>query len=235
MDAAKVSAAREEMLKKYGKQEEKVADKSEMNKDMFLNLLVTQMQYQDPLEPTKNEDFLAQMAQFSALEQMKNLNTGFMMQQGNNLIGKVVSGKIVDETTGNSTEIAGVVKSIRLQDSEVYLLVQDEKQNMHELKLSKVAEVGGDVDNYLQKTSLDTINETLKGIDKRLDALSKKVEEKEKEDKKVEATEGEDGKVAETEEEKVEGSTKTEEDSEETAETEEEKVEEATETSENNG
>ncbi len=174
----KSSSIQADMLKKFGNNEKASAKakNGEMNKDMFLNLLVTQMQYQDPLEPTKNEDFLAQMAQFSALEQMKNLNTGFMMQQGNSLIGKVVEGKYVDENTTKTVHVAGEVKSVKLQDGEVMLQVQDEKGKMHELKLNKVDEVGGKVDDYLKKNSLDKINETLAGISTKIDTLSEKVE-----------------------------------------------------------
>jgi flagellar basal-body rod modification protein FlgD len=47
---------------------------SELGKEAFLNLLVTQLQYQDPLEPTKNEEFVAQLAQFSSLEQLTTAN-----------------------------------------------------------------------------------------------------------------------------------------------------------------
>ena len=48
-----------------------------LGKDEFLQLLVTQMQYQDPLNPTSDTEFIAQMAQFSSLEQMQNLNNNF--------------------------------------------------------------------------------------------------------------------------------------------------------------
>ena len=45
----------------------------ELGKDAFMNLFVTQLQNQDPLEPMDNTEFLSQMAQFSSLEQMQNI------------------------------------------------------------------------------------------------------------------------------------------------------------------
>jgi len=48
---------------------------SDLGKNDFLNLLVTQLRHQDPLEPMKDSDFIAQLAQFSSLEQLSNINT----------------------------------------------------------------------------------------------------------------------------------------------------------------
>jgi flagellar basal-body rod modification protein FlgD len=73
-----------------------------LGKDDFLQLLVTKLQYQDPLEPMKDEDFIAQLAQFSTLEQMNNIADGItasnewgflQMQSINNAMAAGLIGK----------------------------------------------------------------------------------------------------------------------------------------------
>lgn len=72
-------------------------DNDGLGKDAFLQLLVTQLRYQDPLSPMDNSEFIAQMAQFSSLEQMQNMNNNLedflrmsSLSQGADLIGKTV-------------------------------------------------------------------------------------------------------------------------------------------------
>lgn len=111
------------------------AVQSELGKDAFLQLLVTQMQFQDPLNPVDNTEMIAQLAQFSSLEQMQNLNTGFETLSGNidqlnflsasGMIGKHVSG-----ITESGTLVEGTVERVQLNGSLVYLTVDGELLSM---------------------------------------------------------------------------------------------------------
>jgi len=85
----------------------------EMGKHDFLLLLSAQLRYQDPLNPQSDSDFAAGLAQFSALEQMQNMNTSLESMaayQAYSLVGKFV----IAETwiDGSLQEIPGVVDSI---------------------------------------------------------------------------------------------------------------------------
>lgn len=74
-----------------------------MGKDDFLQLLVTQMQNQDPLNPMDNSEFASQLAQFSSLEQMTNVNT--------NLEAMLESQKIIS----SNQSVAFIGKSVRAE------------------------------------------------------------------------------------------------------------------------
>lgn len=97
-----------------------------LDRDAFMQLLVTQLQNQDPLEPTKNEEFVAQLASFSSLEQLQGLNDSILamiaLNQGNALLAQLTQssaliGKSVtwiDPATGSSQ--SGVVDSVKISD-----------------------------------------------------------------------------------------------------------------------
>jgi flagellar basal-body rod modification protein FlgD len=92
---------------------------SELNQSDFLNLLVSQLENQDPLDPESSSDFASQMAQFSSLTQMQDLNTGFSQLYGVNLLGKTVAA--TDPTT--ETNYSGEVTGTSLSNNTVYLTV----------------------------------------------------------------------------------------------------------------
>ena len=54
---------------------------SSLDKDAFLQLLVAQMKYQDPLEPTSNTEYISQFTTFSELEQMQNMSSSMDLQR----------------------------------------------------------------------------------------------------------------------------------------------------------
>lgn len=85
--------------------------------DSFLKLFVTQLKYQDPLSPASQEDFLAQTAQFSSLEQLMSLNTKLgdlalaTRTSAASLIGRRVAGNAVG-ADGTTTETSGIVAQV---------------------------------------------------------------------------------------------------------------------------
>lgn len=97
--------------------------KSQLGKDDFLRLLVTQLQYQDPLSPMDNTEFIAQTAQFTALEQMQNLNQTMTNAQAFNVIGKGVYMQTVNETTGQHEFIYGIVDYVDIKNGKPYVNV----------------------------------------------------------------------------------------------------------------
>ena len=99
----------------------------ELGKDAFLQLLVAQLKYQDPMKPMDDTSFIAQMAQFSSLEQMQNLNKTMEAQQrfgaltsASALIGKEVSLTLPGDTGG---VVTGLVEEVRSVDGKVSLVV----------------------------------------------------------------------------------------------------------------
>lgn len=95
-----------------------------LDQDDFLNLLVTQLKMQDPLDPQSNTDFIAQMAQFSSLstntstnEKVTDLESTAQFQQANGLLGRTVilqsdSSKQVTGTVSGITIDAGTPKIV---------------------------------------------------------------------------------------------------------------------------
>lgn len=100
--------------------------KGDMGKDAFLKLLVTELRHQDPTQPMQDREFISQMATFSSLEQMTNINTAIQSlyrssrsAEAYGLLGKRVQG--FDNVTGKL--IDGTVSRLFYKDNQVRLVV----------------------------------------------------------------------------------------------------------------
>lgn len=105
---------------------------SAMDKDSFLQLLVAQMKYQDPMEPTSNTEYISQYAQFSELEAMNNLSSNMDLQRATSLVGK----EVIVKSTGASGETVytqGKVDFVSSEGTKAFLTVDGKKFSIDDL------------------------------------------------------------------------------------------------------
>ena len=102
----------------------------------FINMMVTQLKNQDPMQPTSNQELLQQMSQIGQLqstttlqESLKSMVLQNSLGSAGNLIGKSIVGM-----DSNGEKMTGIVNSVRVEDSEVYLELDSGKS----CKLSSV-------------------------------------------------------------------------------------------------
>ena len=103
---------------------------SMVEKEQFLQLLVAQMKYQDPLEPMDNTEYVSQLATFSQLEQMQNISLTTEMQRATMMVGNLVTVDYTNPATGATTQITGKVDYVTMQGSKVKVSVND---NLYDL------------------------------------------------------------------------------------------------------
>jgi len=96
-----------------------------LGKDEFLQMLVVQMQNQDPLDPVKNEAMIAQLAQFSSLEQMQNLNQTFAGFRAENamLAASQWGGQTLSLELADGSAIEGMVDGVWSLDGVTYVQI----------------------------------------------------------------------------------------------------------------
>jgi len=96
--------------------------KATLDKDSFMKLLIEQMSHQDPLNPASDTEFIAQLAQFSMLEQMQSMNDALSMQQNYSLVGKSVTIGTTD-SSGNAAIVTGTVANAFRESGVDYVVV----------------------------------------------------------------------------------------------------------------
>ncbi|MBU5594962.1 flagellar hook assembly protein FlgD [Amphibacillus sp. MSJ-3] len=120
----------------YLKNITKSAPSSELGKDEFLKILMTQIQNQDPLNPMDDREFISQMTTFSSLEQMINMNESISLLVNNqlmspviqysHLIGAEVNYYAIDEETGQVKEPKEIETSevVAISESNGYAVIE---------------------------------------------------------------------------------------------------------------
>lgn len=103
-----------------------------LGKDAFLQLLVTQLKYQDPLNPTEDTEFIGQLAQFSQLETMQNLSQSFTNTQAFSLVGKEVVLKVSD-SANKQTFVTGKVDYVTIDNGKAYVTINENSYSIDDL------------------------------------------------------------------------------------------------------
>jgi flagellar basal-body rod modification protein FlgD len=121
------------------------SDKFALKAEDFIKMMVTQLQNQDPMQPAKNEELLAQMSQIGQLQASTDLQTSLksMVLQNNiaaagNLIGKQIQG--MDE---NGDPVEGLVNSVRVEKDKGVFLELDNGKTLPVDYVTNIASVSG--------------------------------------------------------------------------------------------
>lgn len=142
-----------------------------LDKQAFLQLLCTQLQHQDPLDPQDNSQYISQLAQFSSLEQMTNvsssmdklssivsdMNTSNLVGQLSSMIDKKVQwatttdvkdaqGNVVKDANGNAKTTTniyeGTVAGVSISDGAPSVIAKDAAGNVYKVAVSDLTRVG---------------------------------------------------------------------------------------------
>lgn len=103
-----------------------------MDKEAFLQLLVAQMKYQDPLEPTSNTEYISQYAQFSQVESLQNMSASMDLQRASALVGQEVYVKTTG-ATGETTLVQGRVEYVVYENGKPYLAINESLYSLDDL------------------------------------------------------------------------------------------------------
>jgi flagellar basal-body rod modification protein FlgD len=121
----------------------KTNDNGSLGKDAFLQILITQLQNQDPTSPMDDKEFISQMAQFSSLEQMQNMTTAMenllssqqetQLLSYTNFIGKEVKWhEVTDQVDSNNVAIVnegkGTIKELKFDNGNPLFVLEDGKE-----------------------------------------------------------------------------------------------------------
>ncbi|MDE5824394.1 MAG: hypothetical protein K2H91_06895 [Lachnospiraceae bacterium] len=108
-------------------------NKNTVDSDMFLTLLVAEMQNQDPLEPTSNTEWVSQYATFTQVQKMSEMAESIDVLRANELIGKEVIMKTTSTSTGEVSYTQGIVDFVEMENGKPLLVIDDAKYSISDL------------------------------------------------------------------------------------------------------
>ncbi len=108
-----------------------------IGQDQFLQLLIAQLQNQDPLEPVNNQEFIQQLATLNSVQGLQDLNASFgqmlklqQLTQGSDMIGKTIEYTLTDAAESKT----GTVESVQTQDGNFVLLVGTDQVSLDQVQ-----------------------------------------------------------------------------------------------------
>ncbi|MDG0793548.1 flagellar hook assembly protein FlgD [Cohnella ginsengisoli] len=123
---------------------------SELGKDQFMKILLTQLQNQDPMEPMQDKDFIAQMATFSSLEQTMNMATELHSLSQSAALASSLIGKQVEwlgaTDNGSTVTKSGVVDSIKMKNGDQFAVIGKDEVAIKDLTSVTIAAQEGEAE-----------------------------------------------------------------------------------------
>lgn len=100
----------------------------------FLELLVAEMQYQDPLEPQTNTDYIAQLATFTQVQDIEDMQNVVTSMKATGLVGKYVVLNVTSPTTGENSTVTGPVDYVQYENGKAFLNVNGAMYSIDDLE-----------------------------------------------------------------------------------------------------
>ena len=165
----------------YANTQTKTTKDRELDKDAFIKLLVTQLQYQDPLEPQDNNEFIAEMAQFSSLEQITNMTDA--LKEINTMVGNIDTSVLVGQLSGmigkgvdwseevqsadeegnpvaSTQDYSGVITGVTVADGVTRVIVTAADGSNHYVNISNISNVYELTEATAQENAVEAVEET---------------------------------------------------------------------------
>ena len=116
--------------------------KSQLNMQMFMQLLTVQLANQNPLEPMNDRDMFAQMAQLGQVEGLDKVQSSLEMSQAAGMIGAKVTAVRTLTESGQNQLVTGIVQKVTIRNDERIITLKDATGALVDVKIGNIREIG---------------------------------------------------------------------------------------------